>query len=306
MHGDHLSVKKEQGTCLPYSLSENALKTKIAILSSFYSYLMSEDYCERNPAQAWMNHSRFASKKKYQIQNDDSNIMAFTELQWSYIVATVENLATEQPEIHQRSLFMIKLIYSCYLRVSEVGARVGYLPVMEQFQQDKQTGIWSFHIPLSKGGKRRSVAISKALLSSLIEYRRYLKLPDLPQYGENQPLFVRRKAAGRGRETGKLHANIGIRQVREEVDKIITIAAQQIEEDGFSADALQMRQMSVHNIRHTGITHDININGRPLSHVQADAGHESIDTTSQYLHTSQIERHQSAQNKPLDHLQGIE
>lgn len=50
--------KKELGEELPYSLSENAIKTKVAILSSFYSYLMSEDYCERNPAQAWMNHSR--------------------------------------------------------------------------------------------------------------------------------------------------------------------------------------------------------------------------------------------------------
>jgi integrase len=63
--------------------------------------------------------------------------------------------------------------------------------------------------------------------------------------------------------------------------------------------------MSAHNIRHTGITHDINLNRRPLSHVQADAGHESIDTTSQYLHTNQTERHQSAFEKPLNHLAGI-
>ncbi|MFE8730961.1 site-specific integrase, partial [Aeromonas hydrophila] len=45
-----------------------------------------------------------------------------------------------------------------------------------------------------------------------------------------------------------------------------------------------------------------NLNGRPLSHVQADAGHDSIDTTSKYLHTSQSERHESAQQKPLDRL----
>ncbi len=41
-----------------------------------------------------------------------------------------------------------------------------------------------------------------------------------------------------------------------------------------------MRNLTPHSIRHTGITHDINLNGRPLSHVQADAGHDSIDTTS--------------------------
>lgn len=150
------------------------------------------------------------------------------------------------------------------------------------------------------------MAISKGLLSGIVEYRRFLKLPDYPTPGEHHPLFIRHRAAGRGREVGNINANLGIRQVREEIDNIIEDAANKIESDGLIEDAHQMRKLTAHNIRHTGITHDININGRPLSHVQADAGHESIDTTSQYLHTSQIERHQSAQNKPLDHLQGIE
>ncbi|ACA86707.1 tyrosine-type recombinase/integrase [Shewanella woodyi] len=298
--------KKKLGKEQDYTLSENALKTKVAILSSFYSYLMSEDFCERNPAQAWMNHSRFSSKKKYQIKDEEGSMLSFTELQWSYVISTVEHLAKEQPELHQRSLFLIKLIYFCYLRISEVSARAGYTPVMEQFRQNSQTGIWSFYIPQSKGGKQRSVAISKGLLAGLVEYRRFLKLPDFPVIGENHPLFIRHRAAGRGREVGTLNANLGIRQIREEIDKIIENAAKSIENDGLFEDAYQMRKLTAHNIRHTGITHDININGRPLSHVQADAGHESIDTTSQYLHTSQIERHHSAQNKPLDHLHGIE
>ncbi|MGS0693359.1 tyrosine-type recombinase/integrase [Shewanella sp. 0m-4] len=297
---------KVDGQIKPYVLSDSALKTKIAILSSFYSYLMGEDYCERNPAQMWLNKSRFSSSRKYRLNTDDDNQLAFTELQWSYIMSTVEKLAKAQPELHQRSLFLIKLIYSCYLRVSEVSARAGYSPVMSQFKQNRHSGIWSFHIPKSKGGKSRSVAISKALLAALVDYRRYLKLSDYPSATEQHPLIVRQKAAGRGREVGNVNANLGIRHIRDEVDKIIEIAAISIETDGFIEDALQMRGLSIHNIRHTGITHDININGRPLSHVQADAGHESIDTTSQYLHTTQIERHESAQNKPLDYLQGID
>lgn len=298
--------KRVDGKIQPYVLSDSALKTKVAILSSFYSYLMGEDYCEKNPAQMWLNKSRFSSRQKYRLNTDDDNQLAFTELQWSYIISTVERLAKTEPEQHQRSLFLIKLIYSCYLRVSEVSARAGYSPVMSQFKQNRQTGIWSFHVPKSKGGKSRSVAVSKALIEALCQYRRYLKLSALPTSNEQHPLIVRQKAAGRGRDVGSINANLGIRQIREEVDKIIEIAANSIENDGFSEDAQQMRGLSIHNIRHTGITHDININGRPLSHVQADAGHESIDTTSQYLHTTQIERHESAQNKPLDYLYGIE
>ncbi|MFA7520519.1 tyrosine-type recombinase/integrase, partial [Shewanella sp.] len=269
--------KKQLGQIQPYVLSDNALKTKMAILSSFYSYLTSEEYCERNPAQIWLNHSRFAAKRQYQRQShEDENSLAFTELQWSYIMATVTGLAEEFPELHQRSLFLVILIYCCYLRISDVSARAGYSPVMNQFKRNQQTGIWSFHIPLSKGGKRRSVAISKALLDALVKYRQFLGLTDYPGPNENHPLFVRHKAAGRGRDVGILNANLGIRHVRDEIQKIINLAAERIEIDGFTQDAAQMRKLTAHNIRHTGITHDININRRPLSHVQADAGHESI------------------------------
>lgn len=298
--------KKKLGEIQPYQLSDNALKTKMAVLSSFYGYLMSEDYCERNPAQAWLNKSRFSSKKKYQRDPEETSQLAFTELQWSYVISTVETLALEKPEIYQRSLFLIKLIYSCYLRISEVAARAGYSPIMSQFQQDRQTGIWSFYIPQSKGGKQRNVAISHALFKALVTYRQYLGLTDHPSPRETHPLFIRHKAAGRGRDSGILSANLGIRHLRDEVQNIINLAADKAESEGFDDDAADMRTLTVHNIRHTGITHDINLNHRPLSHVQADAGHESIDTTSQYLHTSKTERHQSAMNKPLNHLDGIE
>ncbi|QYK11192.1 site-specific integrase [Shewanella rhizosphaerae] len=289
-----------------YRLSDNALKTKMAILSSFYGFLMAEDYCERNPAQAWMNHSKFAHKRKFAMSEEEGSGLAFTELQWSYVISSVEQLAIAEPEIHQRSLFLIKLIYGCYLRVSDVSARTGYSPIMGQFKQDKQTGIWRFHIPKSKGGKQRQIPLSNALIEALKQYREHLGLSPLPGYQEQTPIFVRHRAAGRGREVGLVDANLGIRQVREAVQSLINHAADKAAADGLLEDAEVMRKLTVHSIRHTGITHDINLNGRPLSHVQADAGHESIDTTSQYLHTSQAERHQSAANKPMDRLAGIE
>lgn len=297
--------RRVMGQEQPYQLSDNALKTKMAILSSFYSYLIGEEYCERNPAQIWMNHSRFAHQQQFRL-NPDDELPAFTELQWSYVVACAERLAKEHPQQGQRSLFLIRLLYACYLRISEVAARAGFSPVMSQFRRHPQTGVWSFYVPQSKGGKRRSVAVSKALLAGLTQYRSFLGLTPLPEAGENTPLFIRHRAAGRGREVGELNANLGIRQLREEVQQVINAAAAMALADGFDTDAAAMVQMSAHNIRHTGITHDININQRPLSHVQADAGHDSIDTTSKYLHTSQVERHESAYRKAMDNLAGID
>ncbi|MGO1618323.1 MAG: tyrosine-type recombinase/integrase [Oceanisphaera sp.] len=295
--------KKQDGHIQPYQLSDKALKTKIAILSSFYGYLINEEVTERNPAVMWMRHSRFASNPVVAVGLDaEDEVRVFSDLQWSYMMSTAQDLAEQTPERHQRTLFLISLMYGCYLRISEVAARPGFSPVMSQFRRDSHTGIWSFHIPVSKGGKKRTVAVSKELLEALKQYRQSLTLSPLPAPNETTPLFIRHKAAGRGRDQGLLNANLGIRQLRDLLNELIDAAANNAACDGFEHDATEMRSLTVHSIRHTGITHDINLNGRPLSHVQADAGHDSIDTTSQYLHTGKIERHQSAERKKLNRL----
>ncbi|MBL0543905.1 tyrosine-type recombinase/integrase [Aeromonas jandaei] len=288
--------KKELGQPLPYRLSEQAMKTKLAILSAFFQFLIQEEYMDRNPALLLQR------VKKPLAQEADDQVQAFSELQWSYVLQAAETLAQDNPEQHERSRFLVILMYACYLRISEVAARPGFTPVMGQFRRDSKTGVWGYYIPSSKGGKRRTVAVSQALLHALERYRAFLGLSPLPAPNEQTPLFIRHKAAAHGREQGELNANLGIRQLRELVQAVITKGAELAELDGFDQDGAEMRQLTPHAIRHTGITHDINLNGRPLSHVQADAGHDSIDTTSKYLHTSQSERHESAQQKPLDRL----
>jgi site-specific recombinase XerD len=290
--------KRELGRELPYRLSEQAMKTKLAILSAFFQFLIQEEYMERNPALLLQRVKRPTSC------DAGEQAQAFSELQWSYVMQAVDKLAQEQPDQHERTRFLICLMYACYLRISEVAARPGFTPVMSQFRRDAKTGVWGYFIPRSKGGKRRTVAVSQALLEALTRYRRFLGLSPLPNPDEQIPLFVRHKAAAHGREQGELNANLGIRQLRDLVDALIGAAADLAENDGFAQDSAEMRVLTAHSIRHTGITHDINLNGRPLSHVQADAGHDSIDTTSKYLHTANSERHESAVSKQLDRLQG--
>ena len=286
-----------------YTLSNNALSTKLAILSTFFSYLINEEVMERNPAMMLMKSGRFKHQSQSSASGeDDESVKSFSELQWSYVIDTATRMADEDPDENERTLFMLSLMYSCYLRISEVSARPGYSPVMSQFRRDPKTGVWGFFIPESKGGKRRTVAVSKALLNALGRYRRFLGLEHLPYPNEQTPLFVRHRKGSHGRDSGLLNANLGDRQIREIIYAIFEAAAASAENDGFALDAAEMRAMSPHSLRHTGISHDINLHRRPLSHVQADAGHDSIDTTSRYLHTTRTERHESAANKPINSL----
>ncbi|WP_298440088.1 site-specific integrase [uncultured Ferrimonas sp.] len=296
--------KYENGTPRPYRLAPAAIKTKLALLSAFFSYLIEMDYTERNPAASLLRSGRFKGESRIKgLHEDDDALKSFTDLQWSYVLQFANQQSQQQPAAFGRSRFLIQLLYSCYLRVSEVAARPGFAPVMGQFRRDSKTGVWGFFVPVSKGGKSRTVAVSDQLLAALTQYRTQLGLSELPGPREMTPLFIRHKAAGRGRDQGVRNANLGVRQIRELVDEVISGAAELAMQDGFDQDAREMRELSAHSLRHTGISHDINLQRRPLSHVQADAGHDSIDTTSKYLHTSRVERHQSAKTKPLDHLQ---
>ncbi|TKB50685.1 site-specific integrase [Ferrimonas sediminicola] len=295
--------KSRDGAPLAYQLSHSAIRTKLALLSAFFSYLIDVDFLDRNPAAILLRAGRYKLSQQHQrAGEDDEQLKAFSELQWSYVMECCDRLADAEPEVHQRTRFLIHLMYSCYLRISEVAARPGYTPVMGQFRRDRKTGVWGFFVPMSKSGKSGTVAVSDQLLQSLTRYRRFLGLSELPAPDEQTPLLVRHRASGRGRDAGIRQANLGIRQLREIIDGVIAQAAELAAADGLHQDAAEMRALSSHSLRHTGISHDINLHGRPLSHVQADARHDSIDTTSRYLHTSRVERHESAARKPMETL----
>lgn len=285
-----------------YKLSGTAISTKLSILSMFFQYLNGEEYCEGNPAAVVLKFGKYKTvSQSASAGEDDDEMKFFSELQWSYVIDTVEEMAALDPITHERTVFLIKFLYSTFCRISEIGARAGYAPIMSQFRRDKKTSLLGFFIPRSKGGKRRTISVSDELRDALIRYRRFRKLPDLPIPGEETPLFVRHKAASHGRDTGDINANLGIRQIREIVDNVLICTSNRLLKDGFTEDAAEVKSLTVHSIRHTGISHDI-AHGRPLHHVQADAGHESIEVTSRYLHTTRAERYESAKNKKLNPL----
>lgn len=64
-------------------------------------------------------------------------------------------------------------------------------------------------------------------------------------------------------------------------------------------EADELEYATVHWLRHTGISDDINKNGRPIAHVRDDAGHHSILTTDRYNDVELKARYLSAKGKKL-------
>ena len=289
--------KRELGRELPYRLErtgdENQARHPVRPSSSF-SFRRSTWTATGAPAATVKRPDSQDTRRRGPILHRTAKVVP--------LMQAAERLATECPLQHERSRFLICLMYACYLRISGGGGQTGFSPVMSQFRRDSKTGVWGCDIPCSKGGKRRTVAVPRPCWRRWQCYRTFSLALAAANPGEQTPLFVRHKAAAHGREQGEPMptsgsancATLGWRSSSRPQELPSRMALPRMPP--------RCAPLTPHSIRHTGIAHDINLRSRPLSHVQADAGHDSIDTTSNICTPANSERHESASRKPLDRL----
>lgn len=264
-----------------FSLSQKALQAIFAILGSFYNYLIQEDYVELNPVAQIRQKSKYIRK-----QQNDTVIRRLSTLQWHYVIETAEQLAVQEPERHERTLFIMQALYAMYLRISELSSSKRWQPQMGHFHQDGD-GNWWF-TTVGKGNKQRTIAVSDEMLSALRRYRRFLDLSALPTPGETTPLVSNLRDGGPITST---------RQIRHIVQHCFDTTETRLLADGFTDEAESLRAATVHWLRHTGISDDVK--HRPREHVRDDAGHGSSAITDRYIDVELRARHASNRHKKI-------
>lgn len=264
-----------------YSLSQKALQEVFAIVSSFYNYLIQENITEINPVAQIRQKSKFL-----QHEQTKNKIRRLSEKQWHYVIETAELMAKRDPAKHERTLFIITILYAMYLRISEITASKRWSPLMNSFAKD-HNGYWWF-TTIGKGNKERQIAVSDAMLEALKRYRSYLNLSPLPPPNDSTPLI--RKLSNNDPITSSTY-------IREIVQECFDQAIIRLEQAGFKEDANELTNATVHWLRHTGISDDVK--HRPREHVRDDAGHSSSAITDKYIDVELRERYQSARNKSI-------
>lgn len=270
---------KKAGT--EFVVSQAALQSLFSVLSSFFNFLIQENYVAANPVAQIRQKSKFLRK-----QQGQGKIRRLSPLQWDFVIETAESMAEKQPEVHERTLFIMNALFALYLRISELVDTSRWQPQMGHFQAD-QEGNWWF-LTVGKGNKEREISVSDAMLEALKRYRLSRGLPSLPTPGESTPLI--HKTRGKG--------GIGsTRQIRGIVQKCFDAAAEKMRREGFVEDAERLGAATVHWLRHTGISEDVK--HRPREHVRDDAGHGSSAITDRYIDVERAERHASARQKTI-------
>ena len=262
-----------------FAISQSALQSLFSVLSSFFNFLIQESYLSANPVAQIRQKSKFLRK-----QQSQGKIRRLSPLQWDFVIETAESMAAEQPQIHERTLFVMNALFAMYLRISELVDTSRWQPQMGHFQADQDGNWWL--LTVGKGNKEREISVSDAMLAALKRYRLSRGLSGLPMPGESSPLV--HKTRGKGGIASTRH-------IRGIVQKCFDAAAEKMRTNGFSEDAERLTAATVHWLRHTGISEDVK--HRPREHVRDDAGHGSSAITDRYIDVERAERHASARQK---------
>lgn len=272
--GQSVSVKN-------YQLSQSGVQAVFAVMSSFFNFLLLEDHVAANPVAQIRQKSKYFRK-----QQQSAPVRRLSDLQWQYVIETAELLAKQQPERHERTLFIMSALYGMYLRISELAASARWQPTMGDFSCDND-GNWWF-TTVGKGNKQRQISVSNAMLKALQRYRRSLGLGELPPPGDSSALIPKFQGVGPISDT---------RHLRRIVQYCFDQTIERLKQDGFEQDAEMLAAATVHWLRHTGISDDVK--HRPREHVRDDAGHGSSAITDRYIDIELRERHASAKHKSI-------
>ena len=266
-----------------YRLSDKSLREIFTITSSFYTYCVNDKSISINPVLLIRQKSKY-----FRTSQISKQVMKLSDKQWQYCLAAAEQLAKADPKHHERTVFMLNLLYLLYLRISELVAKPKWTPVMSHFFQDAQEFWW--FITTGKGNKERLVTVSDTMLEALKRYRCHLDLTPLPKRNDDFPLIP--KLRGQGPITSE-------RDIRHIMQLCFDKACASLREKNLDDEADSLEYATVHWLRHTGISDDINKRQRPMAHVRDDAGHNSILTTDKYNDAALKERYLSGKTKSV-------
>lgn len=277
------------------------------VLSALYKHLLAKECVTKDYVKLMPQ-----TKDITGVDQTASQVMLLTTTQWKFVIDFATELAdkaTTKQRQHERTLFVMTILFLMYLRISELVWDDLSEPVMSDFFQDSD-GDWWLNV-FGKGDKPRKIAVSDEMLEALSRYRLSRNLSPYPSRSENDiPLLgvirddsVRYKEKPYYRdlrkrtEWYKYGPVTSTRAVRKMVQNHFDysfnkmLCMKQLK----AHEAESLKEATVHWLRHTGISVDVKY--RDPRHVQLDAGHASMATTNRYVDIEDKARHESARTK---------
>lgn len=232
----------------------------IDVLSTFFGFLDRNRYTMGNPATSLVRSGE-------KLARGSTVIRYFHEPEWQHVRTCLLSMPCTTPKEVQessRTHFMIKLAYALALRESELTGQS-----CNDIHSDDDGGYYLS--VLGKGRKRRNLPINTDLLHTIREYRHFHRRPGINT--DTLPLAPRRRM-----NKGEL-TSLSSRGLRFWWQGFMQHCANCTPDIDLQ---YRLQEMPFHSLRHTALTHLAR--KMDIEDLAIFAGHDSINTTSQYYH----------------------
>lgn len=261
-------------------LAPTSQRQAIVILNTLFSWLVNAGYLAGNPLSLSRQRQRKAKPRITRFLDDEL---------WQEVKASIDAMPRDtnrEREHFFRVRWLFSLLYICGLRISEVTENTmgGFFCRRDDNGEER----WWLEVT-GKGDKARLVPATNELMVELARYRREIGLPPFPLPGEPTPLLL--PIGGKQRPLTRSAVHLILKEVFDR-------AAKRFEKRGpdFGSRAQLLRSGSAHWLRHTAGS-SMASSDMDLRHVRDNLGHESISTTSRYLHSDDDRRHKETEEK---------
>jgi site-specific recombinase XerD len=266
----------------PFSgpLSPSSQRQAFVILNVMFSWLVNAGYLAGNPLSLSRQRSRIAAPRVTRFLDDEL---------WSCVKQTIDRMPreTERQRAHYfRTRWLFTLLYLGGLRVSEVcDNTMGSFFARCDRDGDER---WWLEV-VGKGDKTRLVPATAELMVELARYRRESGLARTPLPREATPLVLPIGKSRKPLTRAALHLIL---------KDVFDRASNEMRQRGgqYAARADQLARASAHWLRHTAGSRMAD-GALDLRHVRDNLGHESLKTTSQYLHSDDDTRHKETESR---------
>ncbi|MBL8517599.1 MAG: tyrosine-type recombinase/integrase [Betaproteobacteria bacterium] len=273
-------LKRDHPGWRPFAgpLAPTSQRQAMVILNAMFSWLVSAGYLMGNPLSLSRQRARKSSPKVARYLPPSV---------WQEVKASVEGMPRETArhrEHYSRDRWILSLLFLGGLRISELAENTMGVFYARRDRESKER--WWMSVT-GKGNKVREVPATDELMVELTRYRKTYELSPLPVTGDGTPLVL--PIGGKVRALTRM-------ALHDVVKSIFAEAAQHVRRRGPEHEAVAslLEQASAHWLRHTSGS-SMADGELDLRFLRDNLGHESLTTSSIYLHSEDDERHKQTE-----------
>jgi hypothetical protein len=202
-------------------------------------YISNNDFIDIKDTLSSLNKTNKNPKKNIVYEHIEPQLSI---LHRQYIYKAANKMAKQDPDLHERTFFIISIIYSMNLKLIDlIPIEEKHTIKMNNFFCDNNNNWWFKYI--KEQNKLQYLPVNNETLESLKRWRKYLGLGPLPTPQDDKPLFLKKIIGG---YRSSLSSRIYISKI---INNCLIQASNFLLNDKFNKESILLKEIASRSLK---------------------------------------------------------